>query len=162
MKFRAPLAIFLFLILLAPVAGSPVWAQTTDAQAKRADIIRLLRMTGAAQGATQALDLMLPSLKQSMPQVPETLWQQFRSEVREDEMIELTYGIWDKHFTHQEVRDLIHFYQSPTGQKIIRETPAIQRESLVAGQKWGNQIVDRIVVRLREQGFQIPPELQRP
>jgi hypothetical protein len=157
MKSRTWLAISF--VLLSAFAAS---AQTSEAQAKRADIVHLLRMTGAAKGAAQVLDLMLPTLKQSMPQVPETLWQEFRSEVREDQMIELTYEIWDKHFTHQEVRDLIRFYESPTGQKIIRETPAIQRESVVAGQKWCTQIVDRIAARLREKGYQVPPELQRP
>ena len=152
----------LFAIVFLGVSYFPVLAQTSEAQTKRADIIRLLRMTGAAKGAAQALDLMLPSLKDSMPQVPEPVWREFRSEVREDDMIELTCQIWDKHFTHQEVRDLIRFYESPTGQKIIRETPAIQQESLLAGQKWGNQIVDRILVRLREKGFQVPPDLQQP
>ena len=94
-------------------------------------------MTGATKGATQALDLILPSLKKSMPQVPESMWLEFRSEVREDEMLQLTYEIWDKHFTHQEVADLIRFYETPTGGSIIHETPAIQQESIVVGQKWG-------------------------
>jgi hypothetical protein len=155
MKYPALLAVTCLGIFCLPAV-----AQVPEAQAKRADIIRLLRMTGAAKGAAQALDLMLPSLKQSMPEVPEPVWREFRSEVREEDLIELTYQIWDKHFTHQEVRDLIRFYESPTGQKIIKETPAIQQESLVAGQKWGAQIVDRILVRLREKGFQVPPELQ--
>jgi hypothetical protein len=152
----------LVLFLLVAIVISPCVAQTQDNQAKRADIIRLLRMTGAAKGAAQAVDLMLPSLKQAMPQVPEQVWKEFRSEVREDDMIELTYEIWNKHFSHQEIRDLIRFYQSPTGLKIIRETPTIQEESLIAGQKWGNQIVNRILARLRDKGYQLPPELQQP
>ncbi len=156
---RSRLLLSFALLLLA---AGPALAQTNAAQSKRADILRLLNMTGAAKGASQALDLMLPSLKQAMPQVPEQLWTEFRSEVREDDMVELTYTIWDKHFTHQEIRDLIRFYQTPTGQKIIRETPVIQQESLVAGQKWGNEIMGRIVARLRERGYQLPPGLDQP
>jgi hypothetical protein len=150
--------VFCFLWLF-PV--STALAQTSSAQ-KRSDIIRLLRMTGATQGAEQAVDLMLPSLKHAMPQVPQSVWQELRSEVREEDMIELTYQIWDKHFTAQEIRDLIRFYQSPTGQKIIRETPALQQESLAAGQKWGNQLVSRLLNRLKEKGYQLPSELQQP
>jgi len=156
--FSRNVCVFCFL-LLVPFSAS--FAQTSDAQ-KRSDIIRLLRMTGATQGAEQAVDLMLPSLKHAMPQVPQSVWQELRSEVREEDMIELTYQIWDKHFTPQEIRDLIRFYQSPTGQKIIRETPALQRESLAAGQKWGNQLVGRLLNRLREKGYQIPSDLQQP
>ncbi len=156
---RSRLLLVFALLLLA---AAPAFCQTSAAQSKRADIIRLLHMTGAAKGASQAMDLMLPSLKQAMPQVPEQVWTEFRSEVREDDMIELTYAIWDKHFTHQEIRDLIRFYQTPTGQKIIRETPVIQQESLVAGQKWGNEIMARILARLRERGYQLPPGMDQP
>ena len=33
--------------------------------------------------------------------------------------------IYDKHFTHEEVKDLIAFYESPTGQKTLDKTPEI-------------------------------------
>jgi hypothetical protein len=143
------------------LSASLVLAQTPDAQSKRADIIRLLRLTGAAGGAEQAVDMMLPMLKQAMPQVPAQVWQELRSEVREDDMMELTYQIWDRHFTQQEIRDLLRFYQSPVGQKIIRETPVLRQESLAAGQKWGSQIFARLVNRLREKGYQVPANLQQ-
>jgi hypothetical protein len=147
------------LLVLLPMAFSVAAAQSPESS-KHADIVRLLRLTGAAQGANQAYDLMLPSLKISMPQVPEQVWQDLRLEVRDNDMIELTYEIWNKHFTQQEIRDLIRFYETPTGQKIAREMPAIQQEMLAAGQKWGNRILERILARLREKGYQIPPNLQ--
>jgi hypothetical protein len=118
-------------------------------------------MTGASKNALQAVDLMLPSLKQAMPQVPEKVWAECRTEVRDDDMVELTYAIWDKHFTHQEIRELIRFYQSPIGQKIIQETPAIQQESLAAGQKWGAAMLQRILNRLKEKGYRLPPSLEQ-
>ena len=148
----------LWVLCLLFTAG---YAQTpAAAPSKRADIIRLLRLTGAAQGATQALDLMLPSLRESMPEVPEQVWQECRTEVRESDMIELTYQIWDKHFTHQEIRDLIRFYETPTGRKIIRETPVLQQEILIAGKTWGDQIVERVLNRLKAKGYQLPANLQ--
>ena len=150
----------LIVLLLFTLALTRDFAQTGAPVAKRADIIRLLNLTGASQGAKQALDLMLPSLREAMPQVPEQVWQECRAEVREDEMTELTYEIWNRHFTHQEIRDLIRFYESPTGQKIIRETPALQQESLAAGKKWGDQIVERVIKRLRDKGYEIPAQLQ--
>jgi hypothetical protein len=150
---------YLLLIALLLSAGPCAWAQNGDA-AKRADIMTLLRLTGAAKGAGQAYGQMVASLKESMPQVPEQVWQDLRAEVRDDDMMELTYQIWAKHFTQQEIRDLLHFYESPTGQKIIRETPAIQQETLAAGQKWGDKILGRILARLREKGYAVPPNLQ--
>jgi hypothetical protein len=155
MKSKYVVCFFLLLTVALPGA----LAQSPDAS-KRADILRLLKLTGAAKGVNQAYELMLPSLKQSMPQVPEQVWQDLRTEVRDQDMAELTYQIWDKHFTQQEIRDLIHFYESPTGQKIVRETPAIQQETLAAGQKWGDRILTRVLARLKEKGYQLPPNLQ--
>jgi len=37
-------------------------------------------------------------------------------------------GIYDKHYTHQEIKDLIRFYKSKTGQKFINTAPDIQNE----------------------------------
>ena len=54
-----------------------------------------------------------------MPQVPDKVWAECRNVVGPDDMVELSYAIWDKHFTHQEIRELIRFYQTPVGQKII-------------------------------------------
>jgi len=151
----------LLVLLVLPGLGVGLFGQSSPDAAKRADVVRLLQMTGAAKSAVQAIDLMLPMIKQAMPGVPDEVWKQFRSEIHEQDLIDLTYPIWDKHFTHDEIRELIRFYQSPVGQKILRETPAIQQESLVAGQKWSNALVDRILARLREKGYQIPPSLQQ-
>ena len=149
----------MFFLLAALLAAAALCAQTPDA-VKRADTIRLLRLTGAAEAATQAVDLVIPSLQQAMPEVPGRIWQDFRAELKQEDMIELTADIWDKHFTDREIRDLLRFYKTSTGRKIIKETPAIQKESLVAGRKWGDEIVTRILARLREKGYQPPPGLE--
>jgi len=39
-------------------------------------------------------------------------------------------SIYDKHFSHQEIKDLIAFYQSSTGQKMIEKTPEISKDLL--------------------------------
>ncbi len=147
----------LVVLLLCSLTG---FAQTpASSPAKRQDIMHLLQMIGAAKAATQGFDFMLPSLKEAMPQVPEDVWRDLRGEIRDDDMLELTAKIWDKHFTHEEIRDLTRFYMSPTGQKVVKELPAIQDESMAAGQKWGKEILSRIMQRLREKGYRVPDSL---
>jgi len=41
-------------------------------------------------------------------------------------------GIYDKHFTEDEIKDLLEFYGSPLGQKVAAEMPKITRESQLA------------------------------
>lgn len=36
--------------------------------------------------------------------------------------------IYDRHFTHQEVKDLIQFYESKTGEKMLEKTPEIMKD----------------------------------
>jgi len=43
---------------------------------------------------------------------------------------DLSYPLYDKHFTENELRDLIAFYKTPTGQKIISVMPALMMDSM--------------------------------
>ena len=44
--------------------------------------------------------------------------------------------IYDKYFTHNDIRSLIRFYDSPIGRKFIKMQPYILTESMQAGTKW--------------------------
>jgi len=41
-------------------------------------------------------------------------------------------GLYDKHFTEDEIKDLLEFYGSPLGQKVAAEMPKITREAQLA------------------------------
>ncbi len=167
MRFRSMSAVLLAGLLLLPQHA----AQTTppEAQAaKRADIRKLLELTGAAslgrQVMEQMMDSVMPLLKQSAPSVPEEVWKEFAAEFTDasatEELIEITIVIYDKHLTHDEVRGLIAFYQTPLGKKLVQVLPAIGRESMEAGGRWGEErgrkIVERIFEKLRQRGYEVP------
>ncbi len=40
-------------------------------------------------------------------------------------------GLYDKFYTENEINDLITFYRTPTGQKIIKTTPEMQKEIML-------------------------------
>lgn len=46
---------------------------------------------------------------------------------------DISYAVYDKHFTEAELKDLVAFYQSDTGKKVIREMPALFAESIAKG-----------------------------
>ena len=45
---------------------------------------------------------------------------------------EVSYPIYDKNFTESELRDLIAFYKTPTGQKMIQIAPKMTMEAMMA------------------------------
>jgi len=127
----------------------------TDAQraVKRADIRKLIELTGAANISADALQKMIEPLKASYPQVPEEFWNTFVHEVHSDELVDLVIPIYDKYYTHEEIQELMHFYETPVGQKTIKVLPKLSAEAIDAGQEWGRMVADRAMRKLREKGY---------
>lgn len=49
-------------------------------------------------------------------------------------------AIYMKHYTHEDVKDLIAFYKTPLGQKLAKQTKEITPEVLEASNKWGMEL----------------------
>jgi hypothetical protein len=47
-----------------------------------------------------------------------------------DDMMQAMVPVYQKHFTKGDINAVIAFYSSPTGQKMLREMPAIMGESM--------------------------------
>jgi len=60
-----------------------------------------------------------------------------------DEMIQAMVPIYQKHFTEREIDDLVAFYSSPTGQKMVKEMPAISAEAMQSSQ----EIIQRMIAK---------------
>lgn len=67
-----------------------------------------------------------------------------------DEMINAVISIYQRHLTKTDVEELIRFYSSPVGQKLLREQPQIMRESMQAGAEIQRKRMDQIQARLKE------------
>jgi hypothetical protein len=67
-----------------------------------------------------------------------------------DDMINAVISIYQRHLTKTDVEELIRFYSSPVGQKLLREQPQIMRESMQAGAEIQRKRVDEIQARIKE------------
>ena len=147
-------------------SASPSPASTEQA-AKRAEIRKLIELTGAANVSADALRQIIAPLKAGFPDVPQEFWDTFTKEVHSDELIDLVVPIYDKYYTREEIHDLTAFYQSPVGQKTIQVLPKLSADAIDAGQEWGKMIADRAMRKLKEQGYDktsslVPPESRFP
>jgi hypothetical protein len=59
------------------------------------------------------------------------------------------YSVYHKHFTLQEVRQLIEINKTPLGQKAIRVMPLVMREARQIGQTMGAALGPTLVERIR-------------
>jgi len=143
----------LAVLALALLGAGPAMSQAPAGgnAAKQQDIRKLMELTGAAKVGQQIAAQMIPMFKQSNPQVPQKFWDDVMKEFDTKSMIDLIVPIYDKHLTHDDVKGLIAFYQSPLGRKMTNVMPQIAQESMQVGQQWGMQIAQRVQKRLEEQ-----------
>lgn len=140
----------LLLILCVVVLSSTSFAQTNT---KTEKLKKLLVVSGTGELGIQAMKNMVSIFKQSYGNVGDEFWNEFLKEVSADELIGLLVPIYDKYYTEEDVTQLIAFYQSPLGKKMVQVLPGINQESMVAGQEWGKRLSEKVVNRLKEKGY---------
>lgn len=123
------------------------------AEAKRDDIRKLIEITGSKKAVALMLPQMLAPMKSSFPQVPDQFWQETAEEFKIDELVDRLVPIYDKYYTHDDIRGIIAFYQSPLGLKLISTQPQVMQESLAVGQAFGQEIAIRVAARLKKEGY---------
>jgi hypothetical protein len=142
--------------LCALVMSTPVVsAQTADTE-KAKDIRRLLEVTHAIEAGLSGVREGIVMARRSMPQMPERFWQELEKEAekefRTESFINEMASVYDRHLTGEDIKALLVFYATPTGQKAIKLLPQILAESSAIGARRGEQMGLRVAERLRAEG----------
>lgn len=59
--------------------------------------------------------------------------------------------IYAKAFDKSELRQMVAFYRTATGEKLARLTPVMAQQIMAAGQSFGQQVAGRLTERMREE-----------
>ena len=164
----------LFMLFLGVMTLSWVNASAADelTPAKREDIKRLLQATGSMQIArtmSQAVvGQMSETIKKARPDIPPQMFDVMSEEVNKtiaEEMtakggfVDLMVVLYNKYYTHEDIKGLLAFFESPLGKKAGSLAPVMSREGLVIGQRWGQslapKIEQRVKARFKEKGIEI-------
>lgn len=139
-------------ILLAILLFTSVFAFSQTDKVEK-DIKELLVLTGSAQLGKQVASQMFDSFEKMYPQVPAEFWDEFKKEMKTDDLINLMVPIYKKYYTHDEIKDLIKFYKTPIGQKTISVMPSVTQDAMAAGQTWGQEIAMKVLEKMKEKGY---------
>ena len=60
------------------------------------------------------------------------------------ELFESMAKIYMDEFTHQEIKDLLDFYATPTGEKMATISGTLAQKGMMAGQSWGMKVQEII------------------
>lgn len=124
---------------VAPASqGEPAQQPARTVDPEKAKVIHeLLAVTGAANIGQQMMDAMAAVEKQSHPDVDPKIIDRLLAKLDMNEMLESVVAIYDRHFSTEDLKATLAFYQSPVGQRVLRELPPVMKESMAAGQEWG-------------------------
>ena len=122
-----------------------VFGVFTNAQSsKDVKIAELLETMGSTQAMKTSFEYMINYYKQNNPQISSEYWDNASKHVDYDELVQKLIPIYSKHFTEQEIVDLLNFYITSTGKKMIDKMPVILQESMEIGRKWGIELAQKI------------------
>src|SRR5882672_1785042 len=59
--------------------------------------------------------------------------------------------LYASRFTEQELKDVLAFYKSPVGRKVITQEPAILDQSASNVDEWANKLADEVISKFRNE-----------
>ena len=121
------------------------------AEATKESVQKLMQNSGAGEMGVGIVDEMLPELKKMLQGAPDSFWEDIRAEINPEDLVNLVVPIYQKYLTEEEVQAINDFYNSPAGKKLVGVQASIMEESFQAGQQWGQEIVQKVINKYREE-----------
>ena len=70
---------------------------------------------------------------------------------RINELVDASARIYASYFTEAELKEILTFYQSPVGRKLIAEEPKALEASMANAGDWGDKLSDDIIAKMRQE-----------
>ncbi len=151
----------------APVQDSaaPPQANSSIDPAKETDIRSLMELVGARDlvqdGAHTAIEQSREKLIATLPNNDKgqafvsAFAASYQKKFDLNQVTNQLVGIYDKHFTEDEIKGLLQFYGSPLGQKVAAEMPKIGRETQAATRAASAKAAKDALAEMKQQNPEI-------
>ena len=183
MKCRQKLLALLLILFTTHDVTLGQTSPSPSTPASRQDILKLFKvmhihdqMRSVMESMTKQQSAMVhETMKKRYPQIAEERLEQFDAMMEEsmkdfpvDAIIDDLVPVYQKHLTRTDVSAMNVFYSSPTGQKLLREMPAMTEESMQLSygrmQKQMDAMMDRMQKMMKEEELnrKVPPTPAKP
>jgi uncharacterized protein len=145
-------------LLAAAVFGGSAIAQSQPS----AEAVETARQIISLKGGENIFNTLIPGVieqskymfEQQNPNLGNALREvatKLRNELapRQAELNSEVAKVYASRFTEKEIKDLLAFYQSPLGRKLITEEPRALDQSMTYAQDWARKLSDEVVVKMR-------------
>jgi hypothetical protein len=153
----------LFALLLS--TNAPAQSPATEVPATRQDVVQLFDEMHVQQQTRAAMEgivkqqraMVRDVIRKRQPQISDeelnrldTFTADFMRDFPMDEMLNDMIPVYQKHLTKADVEAMHSFYSSPTGEKLLREMPAIMAESMQAMMPHMQQAMETMTERVEK------------
>ncbi|MBK1895466.1 DUF2059 domain-containing protein [Chryseobacterium paridis] len=121
---------------------------STFSQVKESKIKELIILTGVDKLASQGVKQNIGKYQKAYPGVSNKFWEEFLKEMSPEKFADLYAPIYSEYYTESEIDDLIKFYNTPAGKKMIEVTPLIVKEGMEAGEKMGKETAVKLMKKI--------------
>ena len=102
---------------------------------------------GVIEQAKNALLQTNPALSKELDSVAQKLRSEFAP--RSTELFDIVANLYAQQFTEKELSEIVTFYKSPIGGKLLAKEPSVNDQSLGLVQQWAAKFSEEIIVRMR-------------
>lgn len=141
--------LFASALLLACLSAAPAPPAAKDPSLGR----RFLELTKTDALGRQTIDAIVRQVRPDVPNVPASFWEEFLKSTDPHGIIDELAPVYEKHFTPVELSELIKFYESPVGQKLLEVQPQLNKDALRAGQIYGTKVTHELMRQLKEKKY---------
>jgi uncharacterized protein len=154
----------------AKSGGLAADAPTHDQIMKLVDLLQLRRnmalmMDGMKQamkqGAEQAFRERVPNPTPKQLEALNGMVDDMMADMPLDEMVEAMVPIYRRHLSRTDVDEVIRFYSSAVGQKLLREQPQMIQEGMQAGVEIQQKRMDQMMAKIRERTEKMAEEEEK-
>ncbi|HYL85747.1 MAG TPA: DUF2059 domain-containing protein [Candidatus Angelobacter sp.] len=146
-------------------SAAPPQSKPSIDPAKAADIQSLMELVGARdlvqEGENNAVEQSREKLLATVPNNDKgqafvnAFADSYQKKFDTDQVTEQLVGIYDKHYTEDEIKGLLQFYGSPLGQKVAAEMPKIGRETQAAVRAASGKAAKEALAEVKQQYPQV-------
>lgn len=116
-----------------------------------AQVYQILALTGTDTVKREMLDGLLPHMKQMMPYMPADVVEDLRRSLGTTDFEGAMVRSFQQHLSAEDAAEIIAFYQSPAGKRMIAVMPNILDEGREAGSELGQQVTLEVVQRHKDE-----------
>lgn len=138
------------IVSLLLISSGVMMAQQSS---KAVKIKQLMELTGTGKMAVQVVDQIISTTAVRNPKVDPKFWEEFSKSINPEDMINLIIPVYERFYSEEDIDNMIIFYNTPTGKKMIQVLPDLTQESMRVGQQWGMKIAEDIMKKLKDKGY---------